>query len=399
MKEKYPKDLFSVFFILCMFFLPHSLNAKDDTNGSNKANAHIRSDIIRGIEYLYDWKFDNAEKLFQKVISMESKDPIGYFYLSMVTWSRMAAGFWTEEVIEKYKKRIEKTISVAKKKIESGQADSFTYFYLGGSLGFKGRFQLMQYNWFSSYLVALDAIDKLKICLKMDPNNRDVLFGLGMYDYYTDRFSGFLKFLTYLFFHKGDKKEGLRKLHITANEAIYSSIEAKSLLLHIYLFLELDFHKARPIAEEMAERFKNCPNHSYLQGVTYIRLNLYSDYRKVVENYYRRSQSETSSIIASLWSNRGHYLEASYYLFHDQYDNARSELETILSNNYPESDPFMAAWPLLKIGMSYDLEGRRGKALEYYNSVIEMENGGGAQFLAEKYVNKPVVKGAPFLGF
>ncbi len=356
-------------------------------------------DIIRGIQLLYDWEFDQAEGLFNKVIAEKPKDPAGYFYLAMATWSRLAAGFWSPENVRQYGERIERSVSVARKRIENGAADGFTYFYLGAALGFKGRFQLMKRKWLSSFFLALEAIDALGTCLKMDPNNRDALYGLGFYDYYTARLSGVLRFLSYLLLRKGDKKEGLRKLHIAANEAIYSAIEAKNTLLHIYLFLEPGYYQARPLAEELAERFKEDPRNKHLQGVTYIRLGLDSEYREVVDFFSRRSRMETSLGKASIWGNRGLYLEAGYYLFHDQYDRARSKLETILSNTDSEKDPFMIAWPLLKIGMSYDLEGKREKALEYYNRILEMENGAGAQFLAEKYIDTPVKGTDPFLGY
>ena len=47
-----------------------------------------------------------------------------------------------------------------------------------------------------------------------------------------------------------DEEKGLRKLHIAANEAIYSAIEAKNMLLHIYLFLEPGHFQAPPLAED-----------------------------------------------------------------------------------------------------------------------------------------------------
>ena len=58
----------------------------------------------------------------------------------------------------------------------------------------------------------------------------------------------------------------------------------------------------------------------------------------------------------------------------------------------------MIAWPLLKMGMIHDLEGRRGKALEYYDRVLWMENGAGAQFLAQRFIEEPPQKGEPLLG-
>ena len=59
----------------------------------------------------------------------------------------------------------------------------------------------------------------------------------------------------------------------------------------------------------------------------------------------------------------------------------------------------MIAWPLLKIGMSHDLEGNRERAIEYYRRVLDMENGAGAQFLAKKLLEDPLKKNDPFIGY
>jgi len=374
-------------------------DAQENRSRPLSQEVKVNRNIIRGIELLYNWEFDESENLFFREIAKRIDDPMGYFYLAMVTWSKLASGFWSPEMVKQYGERIDKAISVAKQKIQAGKADSFTYLYLGGALGFKGRFQLMQRKWFSSFLLALEAIDAMKTSLKIDPNNRDVLFGLGIFDYYTARLSGMLKFLSYLLVHKGDKEEGLRKMHIAADEAIYSTIEAKSLLLHIYLFLEPGYSKALPLAEELAFRFKEAPRNIYFQGLAYVRLGMHSEYRAIVDYLNRRGQKETSPVNVSIWGKRGLYLEASYYLFHHQYDMARSKLQAILSQKNPEKDPFMIAWPLLKIGMSYDLENKRKMALDYYKSILEMKNGAGAQFLAEKYIDEPPERGDPFLGY
>jgi len=394
-----PKITFLMIFLLFICLSWQTAGAQHNQSSPLSREEKVNRNIIRGIALLYDWKFDESESVFLNEIEKRTDDPMGYFYLAMVTWSKLASGFWTPEMVEQYGERIDKTISVAKQRIEKGEADSFTYLYLGGALGFKGRFELMRRKYFSSFLLALDAIEALKTSLKMDPDNKDVLFGLGIFDYYTARLSGVLRFLSFLLIHKGNKEEGLRKLHIAADEAIYSTIEAKSLLLHIYLFLEPGYSKALPLAEELANRFKEAPRNQYLQGLAYVRLGMHSEYREALAYFNRRAQKEASPMNASLWSKQGLYLEASYYLFHHRYDMARSKLQIILSQKNPEKDPFMIAWPLLKIGMSYDIEKKRKMALDYYNSILKMENGAGAQFLAEKYIDEPAESGDPFLGF
>jgi len=386
--------------ILFIFFpSPQISEATEATSSTALPPGKINRDISQGIELLYDCEFDRAENLFHGIIAESPKNPVGYFYLAMVTWSRLAYGFWSPEIVRQYGMRIDRVVSVATERIENEKADSFTYFYLGGALGFKGRFQMMQRKWLSSFFQARNAVAAFKTCLKMDPNNKDVLLGFGIFDYYTARLSGVLKFLTYLLIHEGDKHEGLRKLHAAANESIYSAVEAKNVLLYIYLFMEPLSNKARPLAEELAERFQNNARFKLLQGVTYIRLGMDSEYRGVVDSLYERSHKESSLKAASLWSNRAFYLEASYYLFHGQYDMARSKLDVILSQTYPTSDPAMVTWPLLKKGMSYDLGGQREKALAYYRRILKVKNGGGAQFLAEKYIKSPIKERSRFLGY
>ena len=113
----------------------------------------------------------------------------------------------------------------------------------------------------------------------------------------------------------------------------------------------------------------------------------------------RRSVAQRSKSRSLLWKDEALYLEASYYLLRSKYTDAIRTLDRILSYPDPVSNPAMIAWPLLKKGMSYDLLGNREKAVEYYSLVKKMRNGAGAQFLAEKYLKKPVSKGDLFLGY
>jgi len=366
------------------------------------ANAarRINSAVLRGIEYLYDWKFSEAEDLFRGVVVKNPSDPMGYFYLAMVSWSRLASGFWTKELVREYGRRIDKSISVAERKIQRDQPNSMDYLYLGGALGYKGRFELMKKKYLSSFFLAVQAVDALKTSRQMDPDNKDVLFGLGLFDYYTAKFKGVLRFLTYLFVNRNSKEEGLRKLHEAAEDAVYSSTEAKSMLLHIYLFLEdNEYSKALPIAKELAARFRNNPRFKFLQGVSYIRLDMDSKYRQTVEYLNREAGARTLLQEKTKWRNRAFYLQACYLLLRGHQREARSKLNEVLSNSDPSYDPAMAAWPLLKIGMAYDVEGRRKEALEYYKKVLGLANGAGAQFLAEKYMDEPVEEGDPFLAY
>jgi tetratricopeptide (TPR) repeat protein len=359
----------------------------------------VNGTVLKGIHLLYDWQFDHAEALFRKVIADSPDEPIGYFYLAMVTWSYLSTGYWTPEKVKEYDERLDRTIEVARRRIGENRAGPYDFLYLGGALGFKGRFELMRRKWLSSFLLASEAVDALKTCQEMDPNNKDVLLGLGIFDYYTARLSGVLKFLSYLLIHRGDREEGLRKLEVAAKEATYSASEAKSVLLHIYLFLEGDPAKALVLADDLAGRYKESPRYPVLQGVCYIRLGRDGKYRETVNDLVERSLKGSSTEGMAMWAKRSLYLESIFDLYHGRYQEGRVKLETILGRRDPLKDPEMIAWPLLKVGMSFDLQGKREEARKYYRNILEMENPSGAQFLAENYLNNPPGKQDPFIGF
>jgi tetratricopeptide (TPR) repeat protein len=317
----------------------------------------------------------------------------------MVTWSKLSVGFWTAQNLNEFAERIDRTIAVAEMRIGKNEKDSRSYFYLGGALGFKGRFELMRQNWFSSYNLAYDAIQALKACRNLDPENKDVLLGLGIYDYYTAKLSGVLKFLTYLFLHKGDKDEGLRKLHTAANEAVYSGLEARSMLVHIYLYLEEDYDKALPLIQDLRNRFQKNMRYPFFEGLVHIRKDREPKYREMVEILRAQSRKAASKNEAVIWDNQALYLEATYHLFRGETQEARDKLDAILSKADPLVDPDMIAFPLVKKGMSYDLDDKRDTALEFYRHVLKMDNGAGAQFLAQKCVDEAPKKGDPFLGY
>jgi tetratricopeptide (TPR) repeat protein len=359
----------------------------------------FKQDTLNGIDLLYNHLFDEAEALFNRIIAQSSGHPEGYFYLAMVTWSRLASGFWSPQMVREFKARIDRTIEVARHRISTQDPTSSDYFFLGGALGFKGRFELMRGKWLSAFFLATDAIDALKTCQRIDPNNKDVLLGLGTFDYYTDHLSGVLRFLAFLLLHKGNKAEGLRKLNVAAREAIYSGTESKSMLLHIYLFLEEDLHKALGLADHLSKKYPNNPRYNVLKGVCHIRLGKVDSYRETLLELRQKGLQSPSPVSAALWKRREGYLMSIDELYGGRYARARLTLETLLKNPDPENDPSMIAWPILKIGMSHDLEGSREKAVVLYQRVMKMRNASGAQFLAKKLLEKPTGKDDPFIGY
>ena len=235
----------------------------------------------------------------------------------------------------------------------------------------------------------------------MDPENRDVLLGLGIFDYYTAHLSGVLKFLSYLLIHPGDKEAGLKKLTLAAKEATYSATEAKSVLLHNYIFLEADFKKALDLADQLTRQYPRNHRYRLLFGVCQIRLQMEEEGERTIK-FLRDRYMDPAFTPAeqAVWLRRSIYLEGIRDAYAGDYQGARVRFRSLVDNPDPVHDPAMFAWPLLKIAMCYDLEKEREKARKLYQEILDMENGAGAEFLAKKYlVDAPPSIKDPFLGY
>lgn len=385
--------------LIPFWFFLFILSGGHQTSLGQPPTQPINENILKGIDLLYDNQFEQAAELFKKEISASPQEPIGYFYLAMVSWSRLVYGYWGPKDVAEFNQRIDKTVAVAKQKISNGTADSSTHFYMGGALGFKARLRLSEEKYYSSFQQASEAITALKTASSMDPDNKSVLLGLGMFDYYSAKLSGFLKFLTYLLVHRGNREEGLRKLHQAAEESLYSATEARSILLYIYLFMENDPAKALPLARDLSARYPLSRRYQYLQGWTYVQLNQEEEYNTILKELILKSKEPSDDNQSVFWKNQALYLEASRLMIQGYYELARKKLAEILQTPENEKEPAMLAWPIVKMGMSYDLEQNREKALFYYKQVLAMENGAGAAFFAKKYIQTPIKKGDPFIGY
>jgi hypothetical protein len=124
-----------------------------------------------------------------------------------------------------------------------------------------------------------------------------------------------------------------------------------------------------------------------------------SRYRDILREFIAKGSREDIYPSALWWERRALYLEATYALFKGHFVDARKRLHAILGHPDLANDPAMVAWPRIKLGMSYELEGRRGKAEKYYKGIIRMENAAGAQFLAKRLLQNDLKRDDPFIGY
>jgi tetratricopeptide (TPR) repeat protein len=353
----------------------------------------IEQKIQRGIDNIYNIEFEKADSQFTAVNQLRPDHPVGLFFKAMAQWWRILTNFDDESQDQRLYDMLEDVIVMCEKELDQNPNDVTALFFKGGAVGFRGRLRANRSKWLGAANDGLVALPIVKKAFELEPQNNDVLLGIGIYNYYAavipDRYPIVKPFM--LLFPSGDRKKGLEQLKQASKNARYAKVEANYFLLQSYFLYEKEFSKALSIATELNKRFPKNPIFHRFLGRCYVSLGRLGEANDVfleIERRFGRRQ---------VGYDRYDGREAYYYL--GKYEFMTGKLDPALKHLYAcdslsrivdKSEPsgFMSLGNLM-IGMIYDAQGRRDWAEQQYRKVMEMKEYENSQRDARNYLKQP----------
>lgn len=218
----------------------------------------------RATTALYDLEYERARAEMRRLIEEQPANPLGYLGEAELLWWQGDAEYGLFKDSKTLEALFEADIAKAVK-LADGLTDSPDpirkadgHFVAGMALGLHGQAELLRGRWLKAYSDGKKAIKHLKKCMKLDPSNRDVLLGLGIFDYQTARLPLLLK-APMLFVHRGDAKRGIAYIQQAMERGRFSREQAGTFLLSIYL-KEGDMESALALLKRLRRQF---PTSSY----------------------------------------------------------------------------------------------------------------------------------------
>ncbi len=358
------------------------------------AYSQSRDELMsKGIDMVYRVQFDSAAQIFQSFVDLDPKDPTGYFMLSMNEWWKIYLNKQDESHDEAYRTFVDKTIAACDLKLDANENDEWALFIKGGVIGYRGFLNALRDNWLTAVDDGKQGLSLLQRCNEINPDNKDAILGMGIYnyavEYVTDRFP-FLKAVLF-FFPKGNKELGLSQLKDCIENAKYAKIEANVALCYIYLAYEKNYGEAQKYAQRLFNAYPDNPVAEKFLGRSYAGLGWWS-----------QSETTWTSILTKIDSNKTGYdktalkKEASYhlgltYLYMNNIDEAikyYNQAIDISQQIDKDKDTPEKVFSTLGLGMAYDRKGDRSEALKYYNKVLDMKEIDNSKKLAEDFKKK-----------
>ena len=207
--------------------------------------------IQQGIDLIYNLRFAEAERHFQAIIAAEPDNPLGYFFRAMVSWWRILIDLPDETHDAEFHTRLKQCIEVCDRRLKKDPMDFDAILFKGGAIGFRGRLYGDRERYLKAARDGLRGLPLLKKSRQLEPTNKDILFGQGLYHYFAEVMPKRHRILRPLmaFLPDGDRVLGLQQLKEVAREGAYARTEAAYFLGQIYRIFEKDNRRALPYFE------------------------------------------------------------------------------------------------------------------------------------------------------
>lgn len=350
--------------------------------------------ISKGIDYVYQLKFDSANAIFQTFIDNDSKDPTGYFLQSMAEWWRVFINKQDESKDDYYLSKVDKCIELCDEKLDKNENDDWVLFLKGGVIGYRGFLKSIRESWLGAVNDGKEGLSLLQRSFELNPQNKDAIFGVAIYNYsaeYAGERYPFLKPLL-IFFPKGNKSLGLDQLRDCSVNAKYSQTEAKYVLCYVNLVYERNYGESERYALMLNAMYPQNPVFEKFLGRSYVGLAKFNESITTWRDVLAKGDSNFFG-----YNTKYVRQEASYYLAVSYLNTLRAEEsekyynETIKLCNELDKDKETAykVFSHLGLGMLSDRKGNRPEALKYYNMVLDMKEFDNSRQLAEMYKKTP----------
>ena len=374
--------------IFCMFAFHNLLNSQWVINST--ASDSI---TLKGINHIYNLEFELAEKEFLELMRRDTNEPAGYFFYAMIDWWRMMIDYENESFDEPFKMKLKKVIDLCDERLKDNDADLVALFFKCGSIGFRGRLFSHRNSWLKAADDGRLAYPILMQAREIAPTNHDIMLGSGIYDYFAEVIPNMYPLLkpVMLFFPKGDRAKGIKELKAASEKARYANIESAYFLMQVYLSYEDNPYAALEIAARLIKKYpRNSVFYRYF-GRCFVKIGNWIEVNKVYSTIlelckkkqrgYTNVEVREAEFYLGLSCFHSEELDKSLEHF-SKCDKLSQEIDRKKNSGY-------MVLANLRIGMIYDIQNNRKKALDQYAKVLKMDKYNDSHDQAKRFSKQP----------
>ena len=230
--------------------------------------------IKKGTDYVYNFEFNNAEKVNTEIRKLYPGHPVTYLFNGMITYWKNYPLSATSAARQSFEDDMRKCIELCEKNQDPSVESEILLINLCAR-GFLLLFYTDNDLSFEVFPIASSTYQCIRRSFEFTTRYSDFFFFTGVYKYYREAYPEahpVYKTLAFLF-PKGSKIEGLSELLIVAKNSIILKAEAYSFLTQIFISFENNYRQATFYSKSLHEIYPENPEYlgSYIKNLLLIK--------------------------------------------------------------------------------------------------------------------------------
>jgi tetratricopeptide (TPR) repeat protein len=230
--------------------------------------------IKKGIDYVYNFQFSNAEKISSELKKLYPGHPLTYLFKGMITYWENYPLTTTSEARESFEEDMRKCIELCDKN-KNPSTDAEILLVNLCARGLLLLFYTENDLSFEVFPIAASTYQCIRRSFDYTANYSDFYFFTGVYNYYREAYPEahpVYKTLAFLF-PNGSKVKGLEDLKTVARSSILLKAESYSFLTQIFLSFESNFQQATFYSKSLHSIYPDNPEYlgTYIKNLLLIK--------------------------------------------------------------------------------------------------------------------------------
>lgn len=323
--------------------------------------------IQSSLDYIYNYEFDEAEKIIAQVESKYPGHPVNYILDSFVLYWKYLPIKDNAVKSREYILKLNQCLAAINKKFGKDSKNPEAVFYTMVARGYMA----MLYNYRGELMNAAGegkkAYNALTEGLNLINKNPEFYFTAGMYNYYVEVYPEEHPIIkpVMLFFKKGDKALGLRQIDQGTKSGTITRAESCYYLARIYLKHEARPDKAVIYAQKLVDMYPE----NVIYRMTHVEsLILSGKYDQAVSGV-NLLKKNTSGFYPLAWHTFQGLLQER-----DEKNDTAAQREYLLALRTPYDDQYTKEYHAMSyagLARIASRAGNKAKAKDYYKKCLE----------------------------
>lgn len=363
--------------------------------GSVLDDPTFRDDAARGLSALYNMSFAAAHDAFSQVAARHPQHPVGPFLEALLPWWALQLEPDDDSQDADFLAAMDQVLRLCDRRLAADRDDRDGLFFKAGAHAFRGKIHADRRRFLRAARDGVQALRALRRLAELEPNNDDLYFGIGLFDYLADVAPKKHKILRpfTVFFPRGDRERGLAELDRAMTRGRFVSTEVAYTLLQLQFLFEEDMTASQRSVDWLRRRHPDNSLFHLYEGRVYERLGKLNDANRVFHEILQRHAAGQSGYTDAV-AERTLYLLTRVEMRWRRFDVALAHIDRLerLTGKRGFNTEYRVL-ARLRRGMVLDALGRREEAKTCYRQVLKMDSEGNTHDRAREYLKKPYRSG------